>query len=507
LLDAGSAWAQKDQLTWDIDPALLSDVSVMTHGYFTGGNDVCSERFEEPASTAAGQWLAQLKTSTAGGPAFLSPYANVDVAALSHSGLEGNIQSAYQLGERVAGQILPHTFGTKGTGASGGTVLKAAAPADGLADAGVLTSLASDGGVNTVVLSSSELSPSVGGGEDALAKTVNSVGNGMSLLVANSRITSLLGTAAAAKTAASQFALTQDFLAQTAMIAAEADTSRSLVVAPPADWDPSPGVANTLLSITANQAPWLHVTGLSTLAAQAAKLPSTTPVPPKQVNGAELSDAYLDSMATVRTSVSEFQDLLYQPPARQVDQLDGAVASLESSAWRGTGSYGGSFVTAQLAGYLSYQEHKVQMVASKKLLLTGKSGETPVSVQNGLDQAIQVQVLATTPSGSKLTVGSGGMLKVPGDGTNTIKMSVHSSTIGTTTVQLQLVTQDGSPLSWTAQPLSVEVTQFGRLVLVIIGGALGILVLTSAYRLRRKRLAGARNRGSADETAEGGGAG
>jgi hypothetical protein len=506
LLGAGSAWAQKDQLTWDIDPALLSDVSVMTHQYFTGGNDVCSERFEEPASTAAEQWLAQLKTSTAGGSAFLSPYANVDVAALSHSGLDGSIQSAYQLGESVAGQILPGTFGDKGTGTSGGAVLQAAWPADGLADAGVLTSLASDGGVNTVVLSSGELSPSVGGGEDALAKTVNSVGNSMSLLVANSRITSLLGTAVAAKTAASQFALTQDFLAQTAMIAAEADTSRSLVIAPPADWNPSPGVANTLLSIT-KQAPWLHVTGLSALATQAAQLPSTTQVPAKKVSPAELSDTYLDSVAKVQTGVSLFKDLLYQPPARQVDQLDGAVATLQSSAWRGSGSYGGSFVTAQLAGYLSYQEHKVQMIASKKLLLAGQSGETPVSVQNGLDQPIQVQVLATTQPGSQITVGSDGTQKVPGDGTGTFKMSVHSSTIGTTTVQLQLVTQDGSPLSWTAQPLSVEVTRFGRLLLIIIGGALGILVLTSAYRLRRKRLAGARNRGSADETAEGGGAG
>jgi hypothetical protein len=506
LLGAGSAWAQKDQLTWDIDPALLSDVSVMTHQYFTGGNDVCSERFEEPASAAAGQWLTQLKTSTAGGSAFLSPYANVDVAALSHSGLGGNIQSAYQLGESVAGEVLPDTFGDKGTGTSGGAVLKAAWPADGLADAGVLTSLASDGGVNTVVLSSGELSPSVGGGEDALAKTVNSVGNGMSLLVANSRISSLLGTAAAAKTAASQFALTQDFLAQTAMIAAEADTSRSLVVAPPTDWNPSSGVANTLLSIT-RQAPWLHVTGLSALATQAAQLPSTTQVPAKQVSPAELSDTYLDSVAKVQTGVSLFKDLLYQPPARQVDQLDGAVATLQSSAWRGSGSYGGSFVTAQLAGYLSYQEHKVQMIASKKLLLAGQSGETPVSVQNGLDQPIQVQVLATTQPGSQITVGSDGTQKVPGDGTGTFKMSVHSSTIGTTTVQLQLVTQDGSPLSWTAQPLSVEVTRFGRLLLIIIGGALGILVLTSAYRLRRKRLAGARNRGSADETAEGGGAG
>ncbi len=177
LLGAGSAWAQKDQLTWDIDPALLSDVSVMTQQYFTGGNDVCSERFaRRPRARPPSSGWRSCKTSTAGGSAFLTPYANVDVAALSHSGLDGSIQSAYQLGESVAGQILPDTFGDKGTGTSGGAVLKAAWPADGLADAGVLTSLASDGGINTVVLSSGELSPSVGGGEDALAKTVNGVG-------------------------------------------------------------------------------------------------------------------------------------------------------------------------------------------------------------------------------------------------------------------------------------------------------------------------------------------
>jgi hypothetical protein len=131
-----------------------------------------------------------------------------------------------------------------------------------------------------------------------------------------------------------------------------------------------------------------------------------------------------------------------------------------------------------------------------------------VSVQNGLGVPIQVLVVATTPPGSDLHVGgSDGMHTVPAHGSNTFKMSVHSSTIGTTTVQLQLVTQDGSPLGWTAQPLSVEVTRFGRLLLIIIGGALGILVLTSAYRLRRKRLAGARSGGRADDTAEGGGTG
>jgi hypothetical protein len=86
-------------------------------------------------------------------------------------------------------------------------------------------------------------------------------------------------------------------------------------------------------------------------------------------------------------------------------------------------------------------------------------------------------------------------------------MPVHSATIGTSTMQLQLVTENGSPLAWTARPLSVEVTRFGRALLIIIGGALGILVLTSVFRLRRKRKTSAAQRGTASEMADAGGAG
>jgi Family of unknown function (DUF6049) len=507
LLDAGSAWAQNDNLTWDIDPALLSDVSVMTRPYFTRGNANCSERVTERPSPAAGKWLSQLQTSTAGQPAFLTPYADVDVAALSHDGLDGNLEAAYRVGDTVAGQILPHTFGENVTGTDGGTVLKAAWPADGLADAGVLTSLADDGGISTVVLSSDEL-PSSSPGEDALARMVTGVGTSMSVLLANSRITSLLGTASATATQAGQFTFTQDFLAQTAMIAAELpSTPRSLVIAPPANWDPSPAEANALLSMTRN-VPWLHSVGLSALAAAAAKLPSATRIPPKRVSHSELSGDYLNFLGTVQASVSLFKDLLYQPPARQLNSLDAALAVTESSAWRGRGSPGGWLAMTQLYDYLRNSERKVQIIASKKILLAGQSGQTPVSVQNGLSEEVQVRVTVLTPPGSQLQVGNfNSLLRVQGGKTNTAHVPVRSAAIGTTTVQLQLATQDGAPLTWTAQPLSVQVTRFGRLLLIIIGAALGILVLTSAYRLRRKRLASARNGGSADETADAGGAG
>lgn len=518
LLGTGSAWAQTDDLTWQIDPALLSDVSVMTQPYFTNGNAVCSDRFAKKPSQAASAWLSQLKTSTAGESAFLTPYADVDAAALSHSGLDNPLlEEAYQLGDSVASQILPDTFGGNGTGsgagsggtaaaASGGQVLKAAYPADGRADAGVLTSLAAYGGISTVVLSSNEVSSSMPG--DALARTTSGIGTSMSVLLADSSITSLLGTASASASAASQFNLTQDYLAQTAMIAAEyPGTERSLVIAPPAGWDPSPAEAGALLSITHN-APWLHVTGLSALARAAAALPSAAHVPAKQESGAELSDSYADKIATVASSVSLFKDLLYKPAASQLNSLTAALAVTASSAWRGHGSVGGWRAITELISYLNDTTmNGVKLVASKKILLTGKSGETAVSVENELDEPILVQVTVSTPTGSDVRVGPfNPVLRVPARGSNTVRMPVHSSTLGTTTVQLRLATQNGTPLTWTAQPLSVEVTEFGRSLLIMIGGALGILVLTSAYRLRRKRLAGAED-AETNETAEAGGTG
>ena len=273
LLDAGLQWASKDDLTWAIDPALLSDATVMTHAYFTGGNAECTDRNKLPASAAAQGWLSTL-AGTAGQPAFLTPYADVDAAALSHAGLNADLASAYQLGDAVASKILPSTFGSSADGTGAGTALAAAWPAGGTADAGTLTSLARAGGINTVVLNSNELATSTPPYDNALARTRTSTGADMTALLADSGITSILGSATASSSAGAQFAAAQDFLAQTAMIVAEGPNaaSRSLVVAPPTGWDPSPAEAAELLKLT-NKAPWLRVADLGSLATAAAKAP------------------------------------------------------------------------------------------------------------------------------------------------------------------------------------------------------------------------------------------
>jgi hypothetical protein len=188
------------------------------------------------------------------------------------------------------------------------------------------------------------------------------------------------------------------------------------------------------------------------------------------------------------------------------NRLAAAVAATASSAWRGPGAFAGSQATANLSRYLSDSVNKVKIIANQKVLLAGQTGETPVSVLNGLAWPVQVRVVATAAQGSQLQVGPPSKLyTVQPHQTITYHLPLHSATIGTSTVQLQLVSQDGSPVT-RAQLLSVEVTRFGRSLLIIIGAALGILVLTSAYRLHRKRKADGRH-GGPDKTADAGGAG
>jgi Family of unknown function (DUF6049) len=513
LLNAGLQWATKDDLTWAIDPALLSDATVMTHPYYTGGNADCAERNPMPASTAAQSWLTKLG-GTAGESAFLTPYADVDAAALSHNGLDAELRSAYQVGDTVAGQVLPATFGLTAPKAS----LAAAWPAGGVADAGVLSSLARDGGVNAVVLNSDELptSMSLEGTtyDTAVARTKTSTGSSMSVLRADSDITSILASASAGSSAGAQFAAEQDFLAQTAMIVAEGPNtpSRSLVVAPPAGWDPSPAEAADLLWLTKN-APWLGRTTLGTLAIKTGKL-RAEPLPARRVSGDELPAAYVDQLQSLDANAAQFESVLYNPPPSYLARLAAAVAVTESSAWRGSGSLDVPLPLSELSSYFVNLQHKVLLIPVRKILLAGTSGDTLVSVQNGLNPAyppyppplqISVRVAASEAAGGTLQVNEPAYaLVVAPDTTRSIKLSIHSATsFGTTTLQLQLTSATGVPLTWTGatRPLSVEVTRFGRTLLVVIAAALGVLVLASVMRLRRKRRSGGGRGQDADDDA------
>jgi hypothetical protein len=122
----------------------------------------------------------------------------------------------------------------------------------------------------------------------------------------------------------------------------------------------------------------------------------------------------------------------------------------------------------------------------------GSSGAVPVSIQNGLSQAIQVRVnvkVFNAPDRtSQLTIGRFDDLVLVKPGVAaTVRLPVSSAPQGSTEIQLSLTTANGKPLPVEMVKLTVVTTRYGRAILVLIAAAIGVLVLTSVYRTVRRR--------------------
>ena len=287
LLAAGSAYAASADLTWAVDPGLLQSISTMTHAYRVGGTADCTGGTPQRASPAAAQWLSGVRAASSSQQMFTTPYDDVDVAALSHQGLDSDLTSAYRQGGSVASSLLGASSGPSPAGGRPGRARPSppsgsiAWPADGLADSSVLANLAVNG-ISTVVLSSAEMRAPSGTfiPDDAVASTPTATGTTMKVLLADSAITSVLGSATSAP--GRSFAVSQRFLAETAMIAAEAPgPARSVVVAPPREWAPSAALAGQLLSESETaSAPWLAPDTLAALASSPVSASQASRLPP-----------------------------------------------------------------------------------------------------------------------------------------------------------------------------------------------------------------------------------
>jgi hypothetical protein len=482
LLDAGRSYSASAQLTWAIDPALVRSVQTMSQPYSVQAGANCTDTKTMRADGSARDWLSGLTSAISGQQAFLTPYADVDVAALSHDGLDADLRSAFTEGRAVGSRILHLPAGSD----------TMAWPSGGLADAGVLGSLAVNG-ISTVVLDSTVMPPK---GQppnytpSAQTSADSGVGSSLNVLLADHTISQLL--TAPASGPGSAFATEQRFLAQTAMIVAELPaTARSLVVAPPRLWNPAPGLAGGLLSDTVH-APWLRPASLSSMAAQAhpsGQVPRRPP-PPHHVSRSGLSRAYLSKVASLGTSI-RLQASILTPD--EPGYLSAAVAALESVDWPGSRARSAAArhrLLGQVQHYVTGEAKKVGIIDSgQHFTLSGSSGKVPVSIFNGLRTAVRVKLHAQVPTDGRLRIGPfDGTVTVAPGGTATVRLPVHATTVGATEMTLSLLSPAGVMLPGTTVQLPVHATQFGTLALVVLFVALGLFILASFARaVRRSR--------------------
>ena len=516
LLAAGSTSAAASaNLTWAIDPGLLASVSAMTQPYSVGGSATCAGTTREPASKAARAWLATLRSVTAQQDFFVTPYNDVDVAALAHQGMDQDLTHAFGNGRSEARAILgsaqrPATAATdlaRGQASPQAGIGGVAWPAAGMADYGVLGSLAVNG-TGTVILDSTMMPPlgQVNFTPSAVTRTPDGVGAELHVALADDTLTQILGTssartagrsaAAGAATAGASFATEQRFLAETAMIAAEQPSlRRSVVVTPPRQWDPAPGVASALISETVS-APWLSPVSLANLVtanSPAGQVPRQQP--PQQLSSQdELGASLLRQVRQLNVRLRLHGSILDPPDGAYLSK---AVAAVESSAWRGaSGARPASGLLERVSDYLASQERLVQIIEASQVTLGGQSGPVPISITNKLDQAVTVRLSVQAPNDGRVTILPYKATVTIGAGQQrTIPVKVKAAAAGTTTLKLSLLTPGGTPLPGTATTLTVNATHFGTLALVIIGIAVAVFAATSAGRAFRR---GRRPRGGAE---------
>ncbi len=447
LLAAGSSHEDAD-LTWMIDPALLSDVATMSSRHQVGGQAACTGATSEPASPAAVSWLTALRKVTAAQPTVLAPYANVDMPALVHQGLTKDLAAAYSLGQNVGDGVLRGKFGHD-----------IAWPAGGTADLSVLTNLAAAEHVGTVVLTSSQM-PALPAGSfqpDDAVTSLRVAGLPLNVLLSDSTLTGVLragDTSSGSLSKSTEFDVRQRFLAETAMIAAEApESARTIVVAPPYDWSPSQALADDLLDETAS-APWLAPTPLASLssAPDTQRGVDRQPPPASKKSPGELSADYLNQVRAVGTELAGYQSMLYKPSGGYTQFLDEAMIATESAAWRGRGAPRGKALADSLSRYIEGAEKKVKIIASAQVPMGGSSGLVPFSVQNGLlHQTIAVRVVVSVDNvhgrTSQLTVGHfQDVLIIPPGGLPIVKLPVSAAPQGSTVIHISLASADGTAL-------------------------------------------------------------
>ena len=514
LLAAGSTpEAVRADLTWAIDPSVPSSAAIMRQAYQVGGTATCSGAVTKRGSPAARSWLTQLRSVTAHQDYFVTPYADVDVSALTHAGLESDLKRAQNQGNIAAQQLLG---GTQRPAVGGGGTI--AWPAAGIADFGVVGGLAATG-VTSVILNSSLMPPKTAQAytPSAITSTLDGVDAGVHVALTDNILSQILadgptagqtrralartqsasGRSAGSQSAGSQsastvqaaaaavsFATEQRFLAETAMIVAEAPaTPRSVVIAPPRQWNPTDSLATALLA-ESDGAPWLRpasVSSLITANSPAGQVPRVR-LPGTRFGHGELHRSLLRKVKGLEGKIRLQASMFGQKPATY---LAGAVAAVESSAWRGH-PHRARALLASVSAYLDAQERQVRIIDTGQDTLTGKSGPVPVSINNRLGQPVTVLLRVRAPSGRMTVHPPVTRVTIGQHQQRTVVIKVRSAVAGSTVLRLSLAAPNGAPLPGTQAKLTVDATHFGTTALVIVAIAIAVFVVTTIARAIRR---------------------
>ncbi|MEU1386905.1 MULTISPECIES: DUF6049 family protein [unclassified Nonomuraea] len=455
-------------VTWFVEPSLLDDLKAMTKGYHVKTKDGTEGK---PANDTAGTWLSTMSTALAASPVIATPYGDPDVTALAHQGLDAQPGRAIELGGQTARALLNRNAQTSINW-----------PPAGVLDADALDLLSvSPGKVSTVLLNSTNLPPQppVTHTPDAAA-TLDTVAGPVKALVADAELSRLFEPTAPTTVLLS----TQRFIAETAMIAAEAGQvePRSLVVAPSRRWDPNPTLVTSLLK-TANKLPWLSMTTLDSIKPGKTATPRAELTYTEQDRKEELNAKYL---APVKEVATQAQLTASVTGTKAPSTFDAAVLRLTSSAWRNN-TRAGRAITKLVGAAVDERIDKIQVTDAPRTL-AGSDGVVPISVKNSLDKPVTlyIDVKSNNPGRLQIKPLPPEPLVIGGNLSGTRQVTMNATTSGDATITVQLRTIDNLPYG-KPQRLTIHTTGYTGIALVIVGAALTVMLAAVVTRILRRR--------------------
>jgi Family of unknown function (DUF6049) len=480
LLAAGVGYAQQVKLTWAVDPALLEDVRSLSRCEHAPGT-----------AKAAADWLATLQSTTKTQPLFTTPYADIELSLIGQ-GHSTDVQRAFSFGRALAGQVLHRPLGaTSSNAAAGGgsEVTTTAWPPSGTADNSTLGTLAAKENIQTLLLGDG----SVPAGSGNAFVTATNAGGTARVLLYSDFLAKVLG--AATSRPGSAFAAAQDSLAATALLA-QSGTSGAIIVAPPRRWNPPDGLAQTVLSDTA-RAPWLQATPLAALEQAAleqhvtsrARLAST--LKPQRFSWKVVHQfGVIDSLIKQISAIQATDQHFYL-----------ASTALQSSAWHNRSRAAQLAQISPLTKYMRQQQQGISLVVATRVTLGGLKGNVPVLIDNRLDYPVTVRLglhwqqppggglKVFPPAGAGATANVSGVITVPANGQEPVKIRVEAAQTGSTTLTVRLLNPSRQPLptSSSVASVTVQATQFGNVAMIILASVLGVFVIASAIRGARRR--------------------
>ena len=489
LLEAGAEAATVGvPITWAVDAALLESVQRIAEQDVPGA----------PAGVAldarqAAAWLERARVLLAASSVLALPYADADVVALVRDRLADEVPLAVVEGrERTAAALDVSPL--EGW----------AWPADGHVTADALEALRVSG-TRTVVLDGSAVTRSnttritpdaaVALEHDASSDTTSppsAVEREPSLaLTSDTALTALLESGSdappwapsAARPLGAALAV-QRMAAEVASITAERPSSgRSVLLAPPRDWDPPLAYARELLVGLAGQ-PWVLATALEDVAADA-EPDSGALSAAARAHELALPGRWVDPIAAARRDLDDFAPVLTEPePVLAAHRL--ALLAAASASWRRQENRAlGRAVAADAVGSVESLLTSVRVEGGAMVLFTAEEGTIPLTVANQLDQPVRVQVAVDPTIQARVVSSAIDELTVEAGRRRQVDVEVEARTSGQFPVFVQLRTPDGIPLG---EPVRVTVrsTAYGRVALIITIGAAAVLVLGAAGRLLRR---------------------